>query len=590
MTFSPWHSLALTTIALATFGSLARAQTGSTVTVPTAASTVKLYVDSAYTGPFQDGPNATYKSMQAAIYHALYQNRNKENGVAKTPKDVRIIVQPGSYREQLYLTDTTNASTKTITIEAANPNQKPVFYGSEKWNAGTFGTSPLFNGYPVYYHSCNTPTGPREDIWANNNDPTVDYFSMPPVVRREEVMILNSTPMQRVLAYGELAPGKFYVNETVGPPSTGYSNYFFVPPVGTNMSTASAEVGTRPLILRVANRTNFILKNLNFQTAADYFYGAVQIQDCTNVRIEGCSLRLNGGKGLEVSGNTNMTITGCAFDLNGISGLGGSYAKNLLVQDSSASKNNWRGAQGGLKSWDSAGIKFYKMHDSAFLRITCNENYGESSGLWLDTDIKNVTVTQMTAKQSDIGFFYEAAQGPCKLLQSNVSENRLTGVHDASADNLTVDGCTIGNNGTDRRDGTAFSQVMIFGNGDTGRKYQDFEVQKANNGNAPTNIVYGNGFVFKNNKIFWNRTTEWCALYSNNGDIPGFKRFMETLTASRNQYWHADPNGPWIFQRYSGDFTNGVFTNWKADLAAVKPTGTVVESGSAYLNIIYPLP
>ncbi len=590
MTFSPWRSLALATTMITTLGSLALAQTGSTVTIPTAASTVKLYVDSAYTGPFQDGPGATYKTMQAAVYHALYQNRTSQNGVAKTPKDVRIIVQPGSYREQIDFTDTTSASTKTITIEAANSSQKPTFYGSEKWLANSFGQSPLFNGYPVYYHSCSTPTGPREDIWANYNDPTVSYFEIPPVVRREEVMVLNSTLMQRVLTYGELAPGKFYVNETVGPPSTGYSNYFFVPPVGTDMNQASAEVGIRPVILNIANRTNVILKNLNFQTAKDYFYGAVKISGCTNVRVEGCTMRFNGGKGLEVSGNTNMTIAGCTFDLNGISGLAGSYAKNLLVQDCIASKNNWRGAQGGLKSWDSAGIKLYKLHDSAFMRVNCNENYGESSGLWLDTDIKNVTITQMTAKQNDIGIFYEAAQGPCKILQCDISENRFTGLHDASADNLTVDGCTIGNNGTDRRSNTAFSQVLIFGNGATGRKYQDFEVQNANNGSAPINIVFGNNFTFKNNKIFWNRTTEWCALYSNNGDIPGFTRFMTTLTASRNQYWHADPNTPWIFPRSVGAYSYGSFTTWKTDIAALKPPGTVVESGSAYLNIIYPLP
>jgi parallel beta-helix repeat protein len=567
--------------------SMLYAQTGASVTIPT--SYVSLYVDSSFTGTTVSGPGATYRKLQDAMDQAAYQARSVEqNGTPKTANNVRIFVKKGNdYREQLDLSDyATVKAVKTITLEAFDPNNKPIFYGSDYWGVGSFGQSAsLLNGKQVHYHSCSTPVGVREDIWATSTDPTISVFNIPPVVRRQEVMILNNAPMKRVLTYGEMVPGTFYVNETVGPPSSGYSNYFFIPPTGTNMSTATAEVGSRPIILKVMNRQNVILKDLNFQTAADYFYGGVRIEGCTNVLVQNCMMKFNGGKGMVLDRDTNVTVRGCTFDSNGIGGLAGGSAYNMLIQNVSSNNNNWRGNQGGLGGWDSAGIKFYKMHFSKFDTVTTNNSQGKAPGLWLDTDIKDVIVSNLTAKFNDMGLFYEAAQGPCSVINgSNLSNNATAGVYVASANKLTLDGCTIGNNGYSTAN-VGKSQVLFFGNS-SGRTYQDFTLGSS----APIEYAYGETYDFKNNKIFWTTDTTFKALYSANGDVFNYQKFISTLTATRNQYWHADPNTPWVFQRYDGTYTNGVFSNWKLDLASRKPAGTAVEVGSAYLNINTPLP
>jgi parallel beta-helix repeat protein len=576
----------LTTAVLTVPIAAINAQTGSTVTVPTTG--VMLYVDSSFTGVTVDGPGGTYKTIQAAINHAMYQNRSNNN--------VRVLIKKGNgYRESVSIDDSTNRTTKTISLEAFDVNNKPTIYGSDNWNGSTFGLSTnLFNGKKVYYRYVGTPKGVQPDIWANPGDPTVDPFTMPLVVRRAEVMIVRYgtqvVTMKRVLTYGELDYGCFYVNETAS--ESGYGSAFFILPAGapsgTSINQVSAEYGVRPTILTASNRESLILKNLNFQTAADYFSGAVRLNTCTNVRVEGCSMNYNGGKGIELYNDTNVTVTGCNFNSNGIGGVSAALVKNLLMQNTNGLYNNWRGAQGGLNYWDSAGIKFYKLHDAKLEYVTTNDNQGKCPGLWLDTDIKNVTVSGLTAQRNDYGLFYEAAQGPCTVntaangTKSTITNNRFVGLLHASGDGLIVDGSLIGNNGGSAGPNTENAQVHVRSVA-AGRKYQDFELLRTNP-NTPIQTVYGDGLIIKNSKIYWNLDTNWHALWANGADLSGYQRTLRSFRANNNQYWHKDPNGPWVFQRFDGSYTNGVLTNWIADLgvAANNTTGTNRESGSIY--------
>jgi hypothetical protein len=554
----------------------------STVTIPTTG--VTLYVDSSFTGTTVNQPGGTYKSIQSAVIYALSQNRSNNN--------VRILIKKGNgYRESINLDDSYKTA-KTITLEAFDPNNRPTILGSDYWGGNTFGLSAPLNGNQVYYHSCNTPQGIQLDIWANANanDITVSNFNIPPVVRRNEVMIVRygtqSVPMKRVLSYGEMVPGSFYVHEDVG--VNGYGNFFFMlppgAPSGANIGQVYAEVGVRSTILVANGRQNLILKNLNFQTAADYFYGAVRIQGCTNVLIDGCAMNYNAGKGLVIDNNTNTTIQYSNFNSNGITGLAAGYAKNLLVQNCVSNGNNWRGAQGGLGEFDSAGVKIYKAHNSKFNLLTTNDNQGECPGLWLDTDIKNVTVSGLTSQRNKQGLFYEAAQGPCIVntatngTKSNMSNNRIAGVLQASANNLTLDGCIIGNNSTNLSSNIAGAQVLIFSIA-AGRTYVDFE-----NTGIGIQYAYGDNTTIKNSKIYWNLDTNFHPMYANgDGNSFGYQLFMKTLKASNNQYWHKDQYS-WAFQRYDNSFTQGIFTNWRADLAvpANNTTGTVRETGSSF--------
>jgi predicted nucleic-acid-binding Zn-ribbon protein len=513
----------------------ALAQSGATVTIPTTNVTA-LIVDSAYTGATESGTSANpYKTINAALTRA-----NTLNGQGK---NVRIRIKAGNgYREQIEVGRQSNTNdSATLTFEGFSSTAKPTLFGSDRWTGNTFGAASPNNGYPVYYHWWGTPWGQQDDVWASYG------FNLSSVMRRRETINLGDQTLKRVLTYGELSPGSFYVNENVGQP--GYGSFFVCPPAGTTMNASAAfEVGVRPFVFRVNERKRIVFKDLNIQSCADYFDGALRNWKCQNVRIEGCGFAYNGGKGLRTDNGTDYSVLSCSFYKNGITGYGGGYMKNLLVSGVTATFNNWRAANGGMTAWDNAGIKMFQIHDSRIQNSTLSDNYGDSVGLWLDTDVKNVTLSGVTCKKNGYGFFYEAAQGPCTATGCTFSENGI-GLYNSAADNLTLSSCTVANNYGE-------SQVLIFGHtGDNGRTFNDFETNQFYR-------VYGNNFNFNNNKIYWNLNNDWHPLYGfRYNDSAAYQRFQSTLTTSGNRYWH--PFHTWVFQRTNGEHRD--LTQWKLD-------------------------
>jgi Right handed beta helix region len=646
MMFLRLSPVALAMVTLLTTGATAQAQqrgamsitgtvTGSgSLAVPApAANVVSLFVDnsSTYTGiPADNSETQPFKTIVAAVSRA--------NVLHGQSKHVRIIIKPGNgYREPMigFYQQPKAFDNFITTFEGylpANNSPKPTLFGSERWTFGnSFGVTTNSKGNPVYYRSSGTSWGEQEDTWA------LYGYNLPLAMRRRETVTIGGQPLERVLLkpnftpstdldinirlitnintitkVADLKPGQFTVVEGVGSTNVNYGKYYICPPLGVAMNAATIiEVGMRSKIFDVTQRKNVIFKDLNFQGSADYFNdGALHMSQCRNVRIENCGFSYNASKGLWVDNGLDYSVINCSFYKNGITGFSGGYVKNLLIDGASCTFNNWRGANGGMGAWDNAGIKMFSIHNSKILNSNSTDNYGDSVGIWLDTDVNNVTVSNVNCLRNSYGLFYEASQGPCLITQSTLNNNRFSGLYDSSGDNLTVNSCTIGNNGTPiydlnaidpRLDPLTFNgeilrqylwdeaQVYILGNSNElpygGRVVMPIDLVFNNTTNTidqvpqiisqlglrPNNLVnttyiaYGYQSTFTNNTVFWNTNNiPHLLIGCNYGDFTGFVRFQTTLLASGNNYGHKGGVMD-VFHRKTGNLGIRSLTEWKLD-------------------------
>jgi Right handed beta helix region len=602
MMFLRLSPVALAMVALLTTGATAQAQqrgampvtgtvTGATVTIPTA-NVVSLFVDSSYTGSTSDGgANTPYKTITAATMKADLLNMQSKN--------VRVRIKPGNgYREKVdFFRQALTKDNFTVTFEGYLPttsSPRPTLFGSDRWMGNTFGVATTNNGSPIYYRSGGTPWGIQYNPWPGANE----YPDLPDVMRRRETVTIGDQPLKRVLSYGELVPGTFFVQES-NAVSVNYGKYYICPPAGVIINASTAvEVGMRKSVFNVTQRKNLIFKDLNMQGCADYFNdGALHTSQCVNVSVENCGFAYNCSKGMVSDNGIKYTVSNSSFYKNGITGCSGGYMENLLIKNVTITNNNWRGARGVLDrpynstvvmgAWDNAGIKLFQVHNLKIQDSYISDNVGDCAGIWLDTDIKDATVSNTQCLRNNYGVFYEAAQGPCLITNCNLSNNRTAGVYASSGDNLTVSGCLVGNNGAlfyddanpDAPHLTDDAQIYILGNtiglpiGTTsgGRAFIPVNTVIDSGSTLPVQvplaeyIAMGRRFTFTNNKIYWNDINQnyqrHLLIGYQYGDSAGFSRFQTTLTATGNQYWHpTDLNG---FHRLDG--TQGPLAQWKLD-------------------------
>lgn len=534
-------------IVVSTLSPTAFAIPGTGIEIPTE-NVVSLVVDSSYAGEVGDGTESQpYMSLSEAV-------RRSETELATDRRNVRIRIKPGvGYREAVDIGPIArNAEKPVLSLEAYDEERPPVLYGSEVWTGDTFGKAVSNGSHAVYFHPWNGPLfGEQLDYWAEYG------FHLSKALRRRESVRIGDFPLRRVLKYAELQPGSFYVNEAIG--ESGFGNFFVCPPTGSSMTSNTAfEVAVRSSVININQRSRVILKNLVIQDAADYFEGGLQVSHCRDIKIEGCSFAYCCSYGANITRSSSVALIGNHFYKNGIKGLGGAYVKDLLVRGGDAHLNNWRGASEKMEPWDSAGIKFFQIHQSRFEKIALIGNTGESMGLWLDTDVENVVVSDVVCSRNHYGLFYEASRGPCRLENCRFTDNSI-GIYSSAADKLTVENCLIGNN-----DGEG--QFVVFGHShEGGRTFKNFETERSYR-------VLGNGFELQKNRIFWNRNSDWKPLISARGvDMEAYRRFQASLSGKDNTFWH--PSRKDVF--LSGEKEEFLeFDAWKSQTPKAKFDGS----------------
>jgi hypothetical protein len=314
----------------------------------------------------------------------------------------RVIVNPGVYREAVSITGSQKTTSLPITVQAAITGTA-IVSGADVWT-----------GWQPYAGNPNIYTNSWPYAWglcmpANAGPP------QPDIVLRREMVFVNGTMLTQVLAFAEVMPGTFYVDESGG-------TIYVWPPHGTDLSTASVEVSTRPLVWTAQSQSYVVARGLNFQYANPcWSNGAAIVQgNSSNVLFDSDQFDWNSAEGLQFwNAATYYTVQNSVADHNGESGFAVYQVKYGLFQSDVAAFNNWRGAQGAYYGWNDSGFHFSNDHTQTVENL--QTYYNQSEGLHYDTDIENITVNGFTSNNDlTIGLFFEVTQGPVTVSNATI--------------------------------------------------------------------------------------------------------------------------------------------------------------------------
>jgi hypothetical protein len=382
-----------------------------------------VYVDGSTGLDSSSGTSSRPLRTLAAAARLAMMNYNR--GISTT-----VVIRPGVYRESITMNTTISgaASSPSISFIAATPGSVTVT-GADLWsNWQTDYSNPLEYIHPWAFQwgPCTLPDG-----W-----PTIQ-----PIVGRREIVFLNGTLLRQVMSQDDLANGTFYVEDQSGA-------IRIRPPEGMDMSTAVIEVGTRPHLLNIHGISNLTISGLTFVKAATCLPGgSVELFDSSNDSIMNCVFEWNNWEGLVLHNVSNLTISDVRASHNGAVGISGYRLKNLNLQDSETSFNNWRGAWGGFYFQSQSGVKIMRTHDSIFRNLHSFGN--QTSGLWFDTDNANILVENAYLSSNQFnGLILEANQGPIKIEHSRICQNHAEGVLIPDSDHISIESTVIfGNKG-----------------------------------------------------------------------------------------------------------------------------------------------
>jgi hypothetical protein len=392
-------------------------------------------------------------------------------------------------------------------MEAANP-QQAVVSGADVW------TGWQGQGNGTYVH-------PWPYSWGNAPTPA-QWPALQAIVTRREMVFVNEVPLTQVLSLPLPGPGTFNVVDR------GVITIW--PPAATNMSSAVVEVATRAGLLLTPNGiSNLVLRGLVFEygsTAVNAVgNAAVKLIGGSNILIDDCMFNQNNWDALSVSGNpvSQVTIQNSEADGNGENGIAMSRVENLLFQNDQTSSNNWRGAAGGFVGFDADGMKITRLHNASLVNYV--SSYNQTGGFWLDTDNRNVTITnsQFCGNLTN-GISVEASQGPINLQNVLLLRNLSNGLQVANSTGLAVvNSIAYGN-----KDG------VFIGGSDSARNFADFETGQPYS-------LYSQNISINGNVVAGVSSQQYVLTSSLRGS---WASFVQTLNSNNNDWYGAGNYAP----------------------------------------------
>jgi hypothetical protein len=358
--------------------------------------TVFLYVDGS-TGS-DTNPGTQSRPFKTISHAAGVAEANKQKNIG-----TRVTINPGTYRESILLASNSKDTSLPITFEAAATGTVTVS-GSDVWTgwqpyAGK--TGAYTSTWPYTWGLCPAPAG----------GPLLQNINL-----RREMIFVNGTPLTQVLTLSQLALGTFFVDET-------NAIVYIYPPLKTNINTSTVEVATRSAPFTAYNKTDIVLRGMNFTEAnscrdndAATFFGG------SNILIDTDTFNWNNSGALHLNIITNFTVQNSFANHNGQRGFNSYEAKNGLWTSNEADYNNWRGAQGGIYGWAAGGFHFFAQHDNTVNGAKMFFNM--SHGIHWDTDDANDSADSMiVAYNLRDGIVVEASEGPVTISNSHVCFN-----------------------------------------------------------------------------------------------------------------------------------------------------------------------
>jgi Right handed beta helix region len=454
-------------------------------------------------------------------------------------QNVRILFYPGVYRDYLVTGaggEDNEAEARLywrlaendahLVLEAKEPG-KAIISGSDIWTGWQdAGGGVWTRAWPYKWGA------PKSGQPFGGGGPVVSELAA-----RREMVFVDGTRLNQVLAGGNLGAGQFAVDENSSKITLRLTS-------GMNPNSVTTEVAVRSRLLYVWNRGHITLRGLIFQHSADRFAdGAVafhigQGRRCSDVLIEDTVFTQNGSAGLEIYCDNTVMRRNRVND-NGFSGILGGFFKTVLMEDNQTSQNSWRSFSGGYFGWATAGMKFIFVQGLTVRRHQAIKN--QSSGIWVDTGNSNVTVedSSITGNTRE-GLFYEASQGPFTARNNTICKNGMSGVLVAAVAKVLIDGNRVFDNAPESDQDPNSGNIMF---GEVRRK------EPANDLNPATEYPLRE-ITITNNQIAAKPTQLLTNMYFNAGigsaEEADYKVFKDTYRASGNT-WFATETKPFRF-------------------------------------------
>jgi parallel beta-helix repeat protein len=427
---------------------LASAQTpGTQLTDETTEVTVYVATDGDDT--IGDGSSgAPYRTVGKGMQVArAYTNPIMYSGSDPVPntnaKNVKLVIRAGTYREPSIDSSINEDTTKTFVIEGetdAEGDPTTVLSGFDLWDDDAW----TDNGDGTWSHA-----------WTNDwgmCDISTFSTTANEVARRREMLMVDNRLIEQRDSAANLGPETFVVDET---------NDLIKLKTTANPNTATVMVGARKKLLTLNRASNLVIRNLAFEGSNDFVWdggnyssalavgnysGSSSLVWVENVRIQNCRFRWNGGTGLAVGANAKfVTVEDCDFEDNGACGITVGTSSYVLVQDSTISRNWWRGMWGDFDEDIAAGSKNTGAYHCLFKNLTVEAN--TTKGLWFDVYSKDVTVESCTVRSNwGDGVYFEIGQPGNKVKSCTIRDNGETGVSLVMTESVTIQDNTIANN------------------------------------------------------------------------------------------------------------------------------------------------
>ncbi len=370
--------------------------------------------------------------------------------------------------------------------------------------------------------------------------------------RRRELAFVDGVLLQQVLTSEELTPGSYYVDDGYpGNPNDGRITLML--PEGAALGQSRIDVTTNqwgkwtgaPQWL-FDSKENLVIRNITVQHHPGHYHSAAAlvVRNCRNVLVENCTFTWNNGAGLGVRNTSDLTWRNLEGSDNGGCGLMWAAGGNILAEDLITNRNNWRGHWGNIYSWAYAGIKGgFGTRGMVVHNHQAYDNWAH--GLWFDYNVKNLVVDGLDARRNHgWGTFIEAMHGPTILRNSKLIENRQ-GIHLANSAKVALHN-NLSMNNTEQ-------QLCIIRRLNRPVSDQDLNpdrdapVPSASGStiNVPVNVIDSTW----TDNVFVSDIPEAPLL-----DTFGYRPFFETLDASRNLYWHVDPENAFKTELISYNF------------------------------------
>jgi hypothetical protein len=463
--------------------------------------TAHIYVDGAKGSDSNSGTQSSpLKTIGAAASMAVTNNHNSVGS--------RITINPGTYRESIFLSYNKKDTSLPITFEAATK-------GTVLVSGGT-----LYTGWARYGANQSIYTNSWLNDWGTCPQIAICPFQQD-IMMRQEMVAVNGTALTQVLSLTQMQQGTFYVDERA-------AQIYVWPASGTSMATAAVEAASLPTLFQISNKSNIVVRGLTFQYANSCrFSAAVWVSgSSSNVLLDSDTFQWNNGEGLKVSSpTTNFTVQKSVAVHNGDSGFQESQTKYGLWQSDTASYNNWRGAQAGYYACNTAGFHASLAHNDTVndLTTTFNETYG----IHWDTDNANISASGVNSTGNQMsGIFIEKNEGPLSISSSYIcSQTSSVGVGGLvlrNSEGVSLSKSVLLNN--------VPAQIMVIG------LAGGIEVTNWETG-VTKNLVTEN-FSNTSNIIQGNTSTQqvFDDSYLIDGD---WTTFQSTLKSSSNTWWNA---------------------------------------------------